>query len=429
MKASKAPIVLAGCAPDSGNLGVSALLYSLVLGLSERIQDRPIVLTGFGKHRTLEISDRSGEAKRFQVLGVNHSRRFYSPYSTSNIDGLLKLGLPWTRTVATLKRAAILLDISAGDSFSDIYGQRRLDAVCFLKEAMQRLGKPYAFLPQTYGPFQGTAAKHRARELVSKAEACWARDRDSYQVLQELLGDGWNAQRHHLGVDVAFLLPIEEASTTVMQRMREGGSGSKHWIGFNISGLVYNEPEKAAQEFGLKANYREVVHRVLKELLEASDHSLMLVSHVFGADGRDSDPPACEAVVRSLPTELQRRVWVAPRFEDPRQIKWAISQCDWFCGTRMHATIAGLSSGVPTASIAYSMKTRGVFESCGVADQVIDPRHLDTDEVVRRTVQSYHDRDKTKSKLAASLPATLNAAKEQMDQIAELCERVGNVVR
>jgi len=37
-----------------------------------------------------------------------------------------------------------------------------------------------------------------------------------------------------------------------------------------------------------------------------------------------------------------------------------LSHCSLFAGTRMHSTIAALSSGVPTLNLAYSIKARGV---------------------------------------------------------------------
>ncbi len=414
-----APIILAGCAPDSGNLGVVALGYSLAIGLTERLPNQPIVLLGFGGNRVHSMRH-NGTTLSFDVLGLNHSRRLYSPNASSNLGLLLKLGTPWTKLASTLQQARLLIDISAGDSFSDIYGQHRYDGVCFLKEVMLRLGKPVIFLPQTYGPFATDESRERASQLVREARACWARDEDSFQVLRDLLKDDFDPAKHRQGVDVAFLLPVKTPSKTVTELVEAKSANGQRMIGLNISGLVYNTPEQSKVEFKLKADYRRVVHELLLGLLEQSEHQVALISHVFGGNDRDSDPPACQAVYEQLPTHLRERVWVAPTFDDPREIKWLISQCDWFCGTRMHATIAGLSSGTATASIAYSMKTRGVFESCGVADQVIDPRHLDTEEVVRQTLQSFHDRDTTRARLAAALPATLEIARLQMDDIAAL---------
>jgi polysaccharide pyruvyl transferase WcaK-like protein len=317
----------------------------------------------------------------------------------------------------------MLLDISGGDSFSDIYGEQRLAAICCPKERMMQLGKRFILLPQTYGPFRKTESRDRAERIVRHATACWARDRDSFEVLKELLGNEFNPAIHRQGVDVAFLLPTHAPSPSVASEVEALRANQRGLIGLNISGLVYNTPEQSKAEFQLKADYRQAVHNVVQRLLDQSEHRIALISHVFGGTHRDSDPPAARAVYEQLSPQQRERVWVAPAFSDPREIKWMISQCDWFCGTRMHATIAGLSSGVPTASIAYSMKTRGVFESCGVADQVIDPRHKDTEEVIERTVQSFHDRESTRKRLAEALPATLAIAEQQMDDIAEMCRQ------
>jgi polysaccharide pyruvyl transferase WcaK-like protein len=42
------------------------------------------------------------------------------------------------------------------------------------------------------------------------------------------------------------------------------------------------------------------------------------------------------------------------------QLKHVISQCRFLIGGRTHATIAGFSSAVPTLSIAYSVKAKGI---------------------------------------------------------------------
>jgi colanic acid/amylovoran biosynthesis protein len=56
-------------------------------------------------------------------------------------------------------------------------------------------------------------------------------------------------------------------------------------------------------------------------------------------------------------------VIVAPKFTSPIEAKSYISQMDFFIGSRMHSTIASLSSGVATVPIAYSRKFSGVFGS------------------------------------------------------------------
>jgi len=121
------------------------------------------------------------------------------------------------------------------------------------------------------------------------------------------------------------------------------------------------------------------------------------------------------------------RVKMLSELNDPRQVKWVISQCDWFCGTRMHATIAGLSTGVPTAAIAYSLKTAGVFETCGQGEHVADPRELSTDAVIESLWKSWNARVETRESLAAGLVPVLDQANRQMDQIAAACQGAGEL--
>ena len=127
-----------------------------------------------------------------------------------------------------------------------------------------------------------------------------------------------------------------------------------------------------------------MVLEFLRRVLRESDANILLVPHVLTPPGHyESDPEANDKVLAALRADpdpaVARRGRVsacgcAAVYEHPSEMKWLIARLDWFCGTRMHACIAGLSSGVPTAAIAYSLKTQGVFESCGVGDAVCDPR-------------------------------------------------------
>ena len=59
-------------------------------------------------------------------------------------------------------------------------------------------------------------------------------------------------------------------------------------------------------------------------------------------------------------TDLGNAVNIMPSEFNASQIKQVISQFHFFIGARTHATIAAFSSGVPTISIAYSVKAKGI---------------------------------------------------------------------
>lgn len=313
-----------------------------------------------------------------------------------------------------------ILDISGGDSFTDLYGEFRFDYICLTKEIAIELGKRLVLLPQTYGPFQTEDSFRRASVIVQRSTAAWARDARSFETLKQLLGDAFDPERHRVGVDVAFGMRPQAPKPEVAAALpfEAAASAGRSVVGFNVSGLIWNDPEKARSRYGFRADYREVVVKFLTKLLNREDIELLLVPHVLAASGHvESDTDACIAAREALPEPLQSRAHVLRGVDTAPQVKWVIARCDWFCGTRMHATIAGLSSAVPTAAIAYSLKTAGVFETCSVGDAVVDPRELGTEAAVERLWEVWQDRERHRAILSREQPSMRARTADQMDRI------------
>jgi polysaccharide pyruvyl transferase WcaK-like protein len=333
------------------------------------------------------------------------------------------LGALVNSNIRAIDQATAVLDVSGGDSFSDIYGTKRFFSIVRPKLIAIRRGIPLILLPQTYGPYQDPRLKAIAAKAVRGAEMCWARDERSFAILRDLLGGTFDPDRHRCGVDLAFGLEPRDASdalSTELRSMLDADRSAHPLVGFNISGLIYADPEKAVSRYRFKADYRALINQFLSWLLESTDANLVLIPHVMSPAGHyESDPGASAEVARALTGRFPGRVVVSPDSLDQSQAKWLIARTDWFCGTRMHSTIAGLSSGVPTATVSYSDKAKGVFESCAQGDQVIDPRQLDTEEVVERLKQSFEALASVKASLAEHLPAVKRQAEDQMDAIAQ----------
>ena len=72
-----------------------------------------------------------------------------------------------------------------------------------------------------------------------------------------------------------------------------------------------------------------------------------------------------------------------PRGLNARELKWVIGQCRVFAKTRTHSTLAAISSGIPTLSIAYSMKARGINQDVfGSHDHLLESSRLAVDDFV-----------------------------------------------
>lgn len=411
--------LLLGAAPDTNNLGVSALLTSAVAAIDKRFPDSEIGVldNGFGQRPgTVRVATHEREVR---LLGARNSKRLNSPDSLYRIllEGYRRN--PGNEVVRAVREADIAFDISGGDSFSDIYGWNRFVQVLAHKRLILNQKRPLVLLPQTIGPFSSPLARRLAVNVYRDASTVIARDDWSHEQLRALLGQGFDERRHRRGVDLAFALPstnpeLDEAT----QRFLDSGRPT---AGLNISGLLYNDPDSAGR-FGLAANYRNTIRTVLHALLERTDAQVLLVPHVIARpDLIESDPRAITDLVSDLGAE--KRVCQAPSPTHASAAKGLIALTDWFSGSRMHATIAALSSGVPAASLAYSDKARGVFESVGSTKDVADLRRLTSAQAADVLVESFEYRNERRDNLLARLPAVQEAAVQQVWDAIEFAEK------
>ena len=419
---------LYGASPTSGNLGVSALCCSVLRAMQDRLPNAHATVFDYGRgvREATLFADNAQGGFDVALAGLNRSRRFYRPDAWHNIRLFSRFAPAANPVLRRMIRTDGWLDISGGDSFTDLYGPGRFELITAPKELILDSNRPLLLLPQTYGPFQAPAARQRAQRIVHGATLAYARDPDSFERLRELAGDDFDPERHRCGVDVAFLLPrLRPADRALEPLAAPLEDNTRPLVGLNVSGLIYNDPEAAVSRYGFHADYRRVIHELIRTLCRRSDATVVLMPHVIVPETRtESDVRACRAVIDALASEIEPdRLLIAPAFDDPRHAKWLISRFDFFCGTRMHATIAALSTAVPTAAIAYSLKTRGVFATCGQADHVAAPRHDDTDTVTARLLAAFDARCAAAEALPAALADVHRTARDQMDAIARVIVR------
>lgn len=421
-------VVIAGAAPDTGNLGVSALSAAIVSSLLDRRWRLGITLLDHGSGVRDARLGAFESTRRFELCGARFTRRWHRPESLARIRIAARLGGLLNPAARRILAANAVLDISGGDSFTDLYGAWRFRQVTLPKLIALENRIPLILFPQTYGPFRTAKAQRVAQQITRGAAMAWARDARSFNILRDLLGpDHFDPARHRLGVDVAFALPAHEAQgDRLPPPMREwlatGRDREQPLVGLNISGLIWHDPASARDRYGLHADYREAIIGLLVRLLcDSARPRILLVPHVLTPEGHyESDPHACRLAMQAAldrhPDAVDRIAIVPPDF-DACEMKWIISRGDWFCGTRMHSTIAALSSGVPAAAIAYSDKTLGVFETCGQGAHVHDPRMLDTAELVEQVLSSWQARSTARSSLRSHLPSVLEQAQRQIDDV------------
>ena len=181
-------------------------------------------------------------------------------------------------------------------------------------------------------------------------------------------------------------------------------------VGVNVSGLLGNGPSSAAA-FGIRYDYAGLISDLCERLLQDGAR-LILMPHVVGPSSESDD-----IVTTDIFRRLSGDVHVAPSGLNASSRKWLISHLDWFTGSRMHATIAALSSGVVAAPLSYSPKFEGIFEDCGLGSEVVDAKSSTRSEALESLLSSYRRRVSSRDSLRASLSAVLQQAESQMTEI------------
>lgn len=412
-------ILICGAYNDTGNLGVSALGNAAAATIHKINPECNISVQNFsGKIEKLEYSDINGGTFEVDAVSLTPSRNLLKPDSLKRMRIESKLGLTSINKFhEKLSSVDVFFDVAGGDSFTDLYGVARFQLINAIKEEAVQRGKPLILLPQTYGPFRDKKTEVVARDYILYSKQAWARDVYSYQLMQDVLGGDFDPEIHRCGVDMAFLLPVVPSDGLISKNILSWISNGKSFIGINVSGLIYNRADEAKSRYEFKADYLQCLYDFVYWILKNTDQNVAIIPHVLVDDSLDeSDYKASRALADRF-SEFSDRICVQPSTLDQCRVKYLISKCDWFMGTRMHATIAGLSTCVPTSTISYSDKALGVFKSADCEEAVIDPRRLSTEEVVDCLVNSYMKRENARSVLEGSIARVKQQAMAQMKDI------------
>lgn len=405
-KNNKTTITVLGASFDTGNLGVSALAWSAINLINHKWPDADIQILSGIKESQSDVQLSNG-MKTVTFYSVRYSPRLFMANHiiwmllVSMLPLIKKLFIREGSTLEAVSNTDVFFDITGGDSFSDIYGMKRLVMGYLLKHLCHLTGKPYVMLPQTYGPFKCKTAQYLAKKILNRSSLIYSRDKEGIECVCSLIGKTGNVR---LCPDIAFTLEPRKHPNNI--EIKKPGI---NLIGMNISGLLYNGGYTGNNEFGILGDYKKILRLIVEYFCAQDNTELLLVPHVVPENWEtENDLLACKKFKESLPDSLRNKVYIAEPdggpFYDQCEIKYIIGLCDFFLGSRMHATIAAISQSIPTVGLAYSKKFAGVYETVGVEDCVTDLRTLSHDQVIDKIKSIYKKRDKIRQKLEQRIP-------------------------
>lgn len=355
---------------DTANLGLAALAYAAVGLVDQYVGEEPEIVL-------FSINSQGELARMAESLGLAPERITAVPFYRKNPAALI-------RSFRAMRDCDLILDFTGGDSFSDIYGTKRIAKKLGDKQMALASGAPFVLAPQTFGPFERRLTLPWAKHVINRADLVCTRDHLSRAFLA-----GMTKREVLVASDVAVTLPWSAD-------LFDLPATNRRRVGFNVSGLLWNGGYTGRNQFGLAADYKDFC-RTLVRRLETDGAEVHLVPHVVSrgdADDED-DVAACRALAEGHPGCI-----VAPRFRSPVEAKSYISGMDVLVGSRMHATIASLTCGVPTIPVAYSRKFAGFFQNIGY-DVLVDLAVLDAGPAVDATMGYVAQQDEMAAAAAA----------------------------
>ena len=238
-------IGLLGLDFKSGNMGCQALAYAFYLNLPKITNEKiECCILIEGDKEKVDVPE---------VKNIESKVLFYKIKSLSQIKNLKR----------TIKECDYVVDFTNGDSFSDIYGIKRMIRVSAPKILSIKKKTPLILGPQTYGPYDRSLSKKMAKYILKNAKAVCTRDEMSASQVEALTGS-----KPESFTDVAFMLPYNN------QEKRPGT------VGINVSGLLWNGGYNENNQFGLKADYKKYITSIIKYLQE-QDYTVNLIPHVI----------------------------------------------------------------------------------------------------------------------------------------------------
>ncbi len=338
---------------------------------------------------------------RIQQVRAKFSR-FYKP-----------LALEYQSFLDTFRNASVAI-ASGGDVFSSDYGGlgRHLRPLELALDA----GTPVVFLAQSIGPFKRDEEAEAWLKVARRSQLITVREKISYNYVTKDLGLSTDLVKHT--ADPAFLLSPPPPEYVDKLLKFYGIVKDRPAIGISMSQGISRYAQCDRNQH-IKA-WQQVIHLLLNEL----DAQVLIVPHVQENSVNNNDRLLVTDLLKSL--DFDPRIRLIGADHTASEFKGILSACDMVIAERMHAAIAGLSTGVCTVAIGYSIKAEGIMsnllepESLHNGLLISVAQFLDAN-VTRAAIQTaWNRRDEVSEQLKQVLPKTKQDAASNFDMISQM---------
>jgi colanic acid/amylovoran biosynthesis protein len=324
------------------NRGVMALVTSIVEQIALRIPSaRFTIITGTPDYDAVHLTH---PAAAFVT-------DYFAADSTSRLNAFAAKCVPKLRRrrqeLHRLIRASDLVVVTGGDIFSSDYGRQKtwFSPIDMALDAGVRV----AMLAHSIGPYKTTEQANEWLARVRRGVRVSVREALTHRYLTERLG--LPASDVFLAADPAFLLATPPPDVT--ERLRTHYRVDERTVGLAVS-----------QAMGRWAGVDSTAHfeawvRLIRGMLDVWGARVLLVPHSQNVAPNHDDRLMATGLLRAL--GFDARLTLAGADHTAGEFKAVLGGCQMVIAERMHAALAGLSSGVCTVPVKYSVKAEGIM--------------------------------------------------------------------
>jgi colanic acid/amylovoran biosynthesis protein len=248
------------------------------------------------------------------------------------------------------------------------------------------------------------ASKVIAKYIFNQVNLIYSRETYSTKIVRDLSND---PKKVIEASDMGFLMEPEPVKLSFIEK-------HPFFIGVNLSGLLYFENKPNVLKWN-RADYHIFMRDVIIHFVQDYNQQVLLIPHVIKKGTYENDIEANRQLWLTLPEEIRKRTEVITESYSAPQLKYIISQSEFFIGARMHACIAALSSCVPVCPISYSHKFEGILRQLNLENLICDPLKSSNIEMLNLIMNSYENRGIIKAKLREVIPIAQQRAQQCVD--------------
>jgi polysaccharide pyruvyl transferase WcaK-like protein len=258
-----------------------------------------------------------------------------------------------------LEKSSAVLSVG-GDNYSIDFGPCKL--VTDLDDVVLEKNKAIFLWGSSIGPFNSISGYETyMAEHLKKVTGIFAREVVTIEYLKSI-GVYENV---YPVADPAFVM-----DSTKPKEYKDINSIEDEAIGINLSPLMAKYVTDGDIE-KWKINAASIIENIAIQ----TEMPIYLIPHVTIPNSNDYE--FMNSILPIISDKI-RNITLVPPY-NAEETKWIISQMSLFAGARTHATIAALSSSVPTISFGYSIKAEGINRDIfGHTDFVIPSNQLNS---------------------------------------------------